>query len=397
MTLLLATLWAGCTDTVSPEFDAAKSDAMRQGGPAPATWEPDAVLTLSHALLGDLLTQVLGHYGTLEDDISIGVATLHPALTVQSVRLGRGECEGCLGVGATLEGTLDVTTALDLASTQSPMTVDAAFDAVVEVIDKGGSWIVQLTPKKLQDADVSVGGVGVGGAKATLRDWFNERLLADVPPQEITTLGGEELPLRGVKVVPTTRAVQLHLLTAVTDPVPVPVPTAVPKGWRVDVAPSTLVKLAAAQAYEAGPIEHDILPVPTSLTMRGDTFTLGLRLWRVKGRGWWRDYEVTGRVAVDKRKFDFEPVDSKKIGQSKGAALADPLSALGQGVILQAIEGALQTTLPATHRTRSDGLRTQVIARSIEGTKKRLTATGRVTIEEAPPRKKKGKTTRIVR
>lgn len=386
MVLLIVAL--GCPEPVRGDYEAAKVEALKRAGPAPQDWAPDAVLHLSHDMLGTLLTEVLAHYGTLEDDISAGVATLHPSLDVKKVTLGEGTCENCLGVTANLEGTLGIDSVVD---TTAPLVVDATFDAQVTVERTGPRWVLLLEPRELRDLDVTLSGVGLGYAKQPVRQWIDRNFLADVPPQEITTLGGEELPLRAVNVVPRPNAVQIHLLTAVLGSEPVPIVSATPKGWRLDVSPETLTGLAASEAYAAGPLQHDIVPVPNSLALDGDHFRLGIRLWRLSGRGWWRDYEVTGRVKVEQAKFTFHPEEAKKIKSSKGAAFADPIAALGQGVILKAIEQALETTLPATHREDADGLRTRVTAKSLTGSPGLLTAEGGIIVRPVPEKDAKKK------
>jgi len=380
MLLLLVAL--GCPRPITSDYEDAKVEALRRAGPAPKDWAPDAVLHLSHEALGAVVTDLLAAYGTLEDDVDASVATLHPALTVKRVDLGKGACDDCLGVTSRLEGTLGIDTAV--GDTEVPLTIDALFDAEVTVDRMGGSWVLRLKPRELRDLDVKVSGMGLGYAKPTVKQWVGDNLLADVPPQEITTLGGDDLPVRAVRVVPRDRALQIHILTAVAKGRPVPVVDATPDGWRLDVSPETLAGMAAAEAYAMGPLQRDVVPVPTSLALDGDRFTLGLRLWRLSGRGWWRDNEVTGKVAVDGNQFSFQPEDARKLRSSAGAAFADPLAALGQGVILQAIEQALETTLPATHRDDTEGLRTRVATKSLTGARGVVTAEGRLIIKPVP-------------
>ncbi len=388
MVWLIAML--GCPRPVASDFESAKVEATRRTSKVPSDWKPDAVLHLGHGMLDKLILELLEHYGTLEDDVYAGVATLHPSLTVKEVRLGEGACEDCLGVTTKLTGTLGVDTAL--GDTEVPLVVDVLFDAKVTVDRNAGGWGLNLQPRSLRDLDVTVSGLGLGYATQPVRQWLDTNLLADVPPQELTTLGGDDLPLRSVRVVPRPKALQVQLLTVLPKAKPVAIVDAAPEGWRLDVSPSTLTGMAAAVAYEQGPLERDIVPTPTSLALDGDRFTLGLRLWRVSGKGWWRDYEVTGRVTVERGRFHFEPESAKKVRASRGAALADPLAALGRGVILKAIEEALATTLPATHRDDAEGLRTRVTARSISGRPGRITAEGDMVVrplEEVGKRRKR--------
>jgi len=91
----------------------------------------------------------------------------------------------------------------------------------------------------------------------------------------------------------------LELLTDTPDPQAVREPDQVPgNGWRLDLATDSLLDLARIASFRAEPLPRQIVAEPTSLYVDGRSFTLGLRLWRVKGRGWWRDYSVTGTLAV---------------------------------------------------------------------------------------------------
>jgi len=310
------------------------------------------------------------------------VAPPRLALAVKGVDLAAGACDSCLGVTSRLKGTLGIDTAV--SRTRVPMTVDATFDAEVTVDQVGDSWVVQLQPRELRDLDVKLSRLGLGYARPLVRKWIDKNLLADVPPQEITTPDGDELPVRAVRVVPNEDAVQVHVLTAIARGRAVPIVHAIPVGWRLDISTETLAGLAATQAYRMGPLDHNVVPVPTSLALEDDRFTLGLRLWRLSGRGWWRDYEVTGTVGVARSKLELEPTEAKRVRASAGAAIADPLATLGQGVILDTIESALKTTLPAIHHEDIDELRTRVALNSLTGAQGVVIAEGRLHVGPIP-------------
>ena len=117
----------------------------------------------------------------------------------------------------------------------------------------------------------------------------------------------------------------------------------------------------------AEPLDFDIVPEPTHLTIEGDTFELGLRLWRVSGRGWWRDYTISGTVEAGTKRVLLAPVSVTKDAASPGAALVDPLAFLGQGVILRTIESALNTSMPASRADRFIGLDAALSVSKVQG------------------------------
>ena len=310
---------AGCPRSVMQDFRDAKQAALDKPEDPQGRWQPDAVLHISHDVLERLVNRMLSDYGTLAGTLDATVATLRPRLSVKQVNLGKGDCPRCLGVGTKLAGTLKVGTAV--GSTSVPATVDLAFDIVLDVESRQGEHLIQVQPRRLRDLNVTINGVGLGYARSTVQSWVDQSLLTDVPPQEVTTIGGDDFPVRAVKVVPVQDAVQIHVLTSAPDAASIPVPRVAPQGWRLDIAPRTLVAMAAAEAYRAGPVAHDVVPVPTSLGLQEDRFTLGLRLWRTKGRGWWRDYEVTGSVKVDGNKIVLTPRTPRKQASRPGLRL----------------------------------------------------------------------------
>jgi hypothetical protein len=91
-----------------------------------------------------------------------------------------------------------------------------------------------------------------------------------------------------------------------------------------------------------------VMGEPTKLELNTDGFLIGLRLWKTTGRGWWRDYEVGGEWRLEEGELVMKPGKVKDMGHSRGAALADPLIALAEGVIQKAIGGALNTAVPTS-------------------------------------------------
>ena len=95
-------------------------------------------------------------------------------------------------------------------------------------------------------------------------------------------------------------------------------------------------------------LSHDVVADPRALDIKRGAFELQLRLWRIKGRGWWRDYTVSGSFTHENGRVVLEPKDVRQTGQSPGAVLVDPLAALAEGHILDGMARALQTSVPTT-------------------------------------------------
>ncbi len=366
MSLMLVA--SGCAGTVMPQYREARTAALASPPPPPPNWKPDAVLHLSPEAIDEIVEALLDQLGPLKGSLDAGVARLEPRLTLKRLTLRRAKgCDDCVSVDLSLDGRVNVVT--PLGSAKSPVDAQLAFDAVFEVeADERGLWQVLLVPRRVRDLDVSMGGTRVATAGGTIQRWIERSLFQDMPPQRIATLGSVDLPLRAVRVATAGRTIQLHLLTASPAAHPIPVERRKPARWQLDIHPDSLVAMAAAESYRAGAVAKDVVPVPTSLELdEHGGFRMGLRLWRIKGKGWWRDYEVEGTATIDGDDVDLTPSGVTEQGKSKGAVFVDPLAALGEGVILKTIERALETSLPANHREKVEGLKTVIGLEQLTG------------------------------
>lgn len=364
--LLIAALCTpGCAPSVIPEFNAARDAALADPGPAPQDWEPDAVVTLSERLVDEALEDLLDVHGKMESAIDVGPLKATPKLKVTGVELSRARCADCLGIKAELGGHLKVST--PLGAVKAPVSAMLDFDAVFGLDAAEDTWTLTIAPKKVRQVDVDVAGADFSPLTQPLTSWVSDAL-AQAGPLPVADLGSSALPIRGMKVSPAGRDLRLQLLTATPDPVAVREPDGPPgEGWRLDLATDTLLDLARKATFQAEPLPHSIVPEPTSLIVTDDTFVLGLRLWHVKGRGWWRDYDVHGHLKVQGNDIELTPQNVDDVARSRGAAWADPLAALAQGAILKALERALETSVPAVHRDKGEKVRLVVTIEAIEG------------------------------
>ncbi|MEN0065758.1 MAG: hypothetical protein AAGA48_26705 [Myxococcota bacterium] len=349
---MVALLALSACVSVIPEFEAAKSRSLAAPGPTPTTWQPDAVLHMSGSAVNAMVRDAIQDYGTFSARIDLTAFALVPnlELTEMSVSPGKGEgCDDCLGVAIKLDGLLGLDTLV--GETSTTLGADGSMD-VRFLVDQSedGTWTVSVQPTRFRFLNVSVGpvAVGVGGLGETIEGWIDRNLIATVPPQEMMSLAPEDLPIKALRIVPDEGSVQFHLLTRATERGGVAVDGPRPeKGWRMDISQRSIVSLARTEAFKAEPLTRGIVPVPNLFSMDSDSFTLGLRLWRTEGRGWWRDYEVKGTVRVDNDEIKLKATDVQQVDKSPGAAAADPLVALARGLILNVIEKAFETSLPA--------------------------------------------------
>ncbi|MEC7946562.1 MAG: hypothetical protein VX265_03280, partial [Myxococcota bacterium] len=149
--------------------------------------------------------------------------------------------------------------------------------------------------------------------------------------------------------------------------------------------------LMRRMAFEAGPQELDVAIDPRALAVDGDRFTLALRLWRLKGAGWWRDYTVEGRMGVQRGALRMVGRDAREGEKSRGAGLADPIALLAEGRILDAVGDGVDQSLPAAQTIDVKGVRLAARLDTAQGDASALAVAGTLQISAAGTRPREGR------
>lgn len=391
LALFMLALLTGCPSGVLEEYEQAKGAALTDPGPAPAHWNPDAVVSISDQLLDELLAEALREDGALSEAVPIkgplGVrGTVTPDLTVDSLQLAPSKgCASCVAVDAALSG--DVSWTLGPARGTFPLTATIGLDTEIDAVrNEEGTWEIRAIPQDVRQADVDFGGGGAkvsGLAEGPVKEWLREALDERKQALVVARIDGEELPLRALRVKPHEAGVRIEMLTTAPELQTAKPSSAMPEeGWRLEIAPGSLLAIAKRASFEAGPVSHDVVIEPTHISLNSDGFDMDMRLWRIKGKGWWRDYHTEGALAVDGRRIALTPETVEERGKSAGAVLVDPLAALGHGVILKAIEDSLETSVPGIHRASAGKRTTEVRIREIDGTGAMVRVTGTLVFKE---------------
>ena len=351
--LMTALLLSACGPSVVGDFEAARRAALRDLGPVPSDWEPDLRVRMSEDTLGRALSTVMEDHGRLREELTLGPLSVVPSLDVTklaAVDAARSDCEDCLSFEAAVLGQLEIQGLLPIPPVRASGRV--TIDAVVQTELSHDDVLVSISPVEVRALELDAGNLAlrlgsylVPGVLQALR----EQVLEAVPPIPLLRLPADLLPIRASRVESTDRGVQMGFLTTSPSPHPVMAPPRSDSDFVAAISSESLVGILAREAYQAGPVTHGVVPVPTALALIDRTFSLGLRLWRPKGRGWWRDVEVRGTSQIEGTDIQLEAADAVEVAQSKGAAAADPLAAMVEGRILKGIADALSTTVPASH------------------------------------------------
>lgn len=356
--LLLSAL-LGCASNVHTLYEQARAQALADPGPPPESWTPHATLAISWPLVDGLFAEALDDRlkkagKPTEISLPLGlVARLTPDLGLEEAHMGPApDCGSCALIRTSFSGSLRWT----VGTLEGHLPMDAAVDVVVNLASspaQGGGLKVEAELKRvgvrlLKDLSLPRVEADLSSPMAT---WVQERFQKDFPRIEVARVGDAETPLRALRIQPVTGDLRIGILTGSPSVTDVSDPERGDAAWAVAISQQALLDLARRVAFEEGPDEeYGVVPEPVSISMDGNRFDMGLKLWRLEGRGWWRTYDVAGAVKVGQKRMKMEPRDVKETGHSRGAGLADPLVALAKGYVLKAIEEGATIAEPAHQR-----------------------------------------------
>lgn len=354
--MLSLLFFAACTPDVRPLYEEEKVRALAVAIDAPTKWEPDLVVAIGEGALGSAVDAAASaaleaNASKLQVSLPLGAAAeLKPQLRVTRADLGPGQgCESCLHFDLDIRG--DVKWGLGSLGGSFPVRIGAAGQLQI-VVEKG----TQVVARPFRVGKVEVSGGDFGALRvdpsSVLQDYVRAAIGEALPPVPLVDLAKSGLPVRLVRIKNGKDAVRIEALTDVPGARPAIVPDPGKDGILVGVSETAATGLIRRAAFEKGLLQYNVAVDPRSLDVEGETFALGLRVWRLEGRGWWRDYDVKGdlRVADGKLQLQTDSRLVKQVDASPGAGLADPLAALLEGQFLQIIAEQLTQTLPAARR-----------------------------------------------
>ncbi len=353
--LLVLGLW-GCVPDVRPLYEEEKARAAAIATDAPSQWEPDLVIGIGEAALGQAVdaagTEALERSSKLlELSFPLGAAAqLKPKLRVTRAELEPGKgCDSCLHFDLDIRG--EVKWSLAALGGSFPLHVEVGGQLQI-LVEKGTTVVARpFRVGKVVIAGAEFGALRVDPS-ALLQDYVRAAIGEALPPIPLVDLSESGLPIRLVRIKNGKDAVRIEVLTDVPATIPAVVPDPGREGVLVGISETALAGLLRREAYASGLHQMNIAVDPRAVTVEGDRFDLDLRIWRLEGKGWWRDYDVQGTLAIENGKLRLRTEERlvKQVAASPCAGLADPLVALFQAKILEAIATNLDRTLPAARR-----------------------------------------------
>lgn len=368
---MLFALLLSCTPDIQGLYDREQAQALARATGTPSTWAPDLVLglttpTLNRALEAALDVVLERELATLQVRTPVGLtAEVRPALRAESVRVRPDDaCAGCFTFDALLKGP--VHWKLGPAEGRVPVSFTAAGQVQVAIEDNRR---VTLSPRGVKRVRLTAGELGaIGGpVDEVVQEWIRTVLADRVGPLALAELDPSALPLRAVRLATGAEGAALEVLTDVPGSGAVRGWTWPPDGGALMVSETALTGLARRAAFQAGVQEAEIAVDPRALRVDGTGFTLDLRVYRLVGRGWWRDYDVRGDLLVQKSRLHLVAREARQVEESPGAGIVDPLAALFQGKVLEAVVDNLHGAIPGKHRVDAGPVRVVGTVRAVDG------------------------------
>lgn len=374
--------------SVIPLYEEARTEALSDPGAPGGRWQPDARIDLSEPVLDDLLSTVVVGTTITDVPVNVGVGSLSAKLEIRKFGLVPQPPDGQLdGLAADIRIAGPVTAKTPLGAVEQQVGAQGRLVATLSVEPRDGGYAVVVHPKRLERLEIDAEGL----ASQVLSSSLGDLVVAAIPAFDVTTLPADALPVRAVRVERTDAGVTLLLRSAAPDGAALPdLPAPPGDGFRVAISAASLQQLARRQAFLADPLQHDVVPEPTSLRLANDgAFVLGLRLWRPVGRGWWRTCEVKGAFEVKNGHLKIRTDSVEEVDQSQGAAFADPLMALAEGVVFRTMERALDVSVPAMRTDKlAGGARAATVIERVDVVGQAVLATGQVELTEAKKRRR---------
>lgn len=372
-------LLLACGPDIRSLYDEARAQAQVIASEVPPAWQPDLVVAIGEDALASVIvlagSQALdANSRPLTLDLPLGFhATLHPSLRVRSAQIDPGQgCESCVHFDLEVRG--DVSWSVGGLGGNFPANLAVSGQLQLGVEDR-----TRIVASLFKIGKVSLHSGDLGGLRASpsglLQDWVRATLGTALPAIPIADLG--DLPIRLLRIRTGEHAIRAEVLTNVAGAQPAVVPDPPPDAFVLGLSETALAGLLRREAFARGAVAMGVIVEPRAVDVEGLGFHLDLRLWRLVGAGWWRDYNVAGTLAIQDGKIRIEPMKVIQIASSPGAEWADPLAALAQAQILDAIASNLQRKLPAS-KPGLGGMRLRAVATGVRGMGETLLVEGQL-------------------
>ena len=377
-------LLMGCGPDIHALYEEQRVTALTIASSVETPWEPDLVFALGAGAMAKAVdaaaTAALEKKAKpLSLELPLGAsASLTPRLRVGRATLSPSDaCESCLHFDLQVRGTID----WSLGALDGSFPADVEVGGAVELRVESGT---QVVARPFRVGKVAMKSGELGGLRANpstvVQDFVRKAVGESLPPIPLVDLSATGLPIRDLRLDTADNTARIEVLTNVPGARPATVGIPGNDMILLGISETALAGLLRRNAFAQGPVYMDTAIDPQAIHVEGNNFQLNLRLWRLVGSGWWRDYDILGTLAVSDNKIALAPTIVQETGQSAGAEWVDPLAALFETQILAGIADSLQRSLPAATRQDVAGVGLRAIAKTVRGENNTLVIEGELRV-----------------
>lgn len=379
--LPLFLLFSCSNPALQEEYEARKAAALSAPGEVPKGWEAEGALRMCGPAMEQMLGTAIARESKAARPMDVkGMGTIKPVLELKSFKLIEPACKECVGTKGRLEGNAEVKVAG--IKTKIPFKANFEMDLRFSSEQRGERRHIVLTPQEVRKLKVKFEGAAPMNLSGVVEK-YGAQVLAQIDPVDLGDLGGPELHLRDARVVGDGGCMRIELLTDAPEPAAVGKwPKAPEEGWQAVVSEEALLAIARREAFALGDVADGmgIYAEPTSLDVDGDAFTLGLRVWRLGGPDWWRDYTLKGSLAVKGQELVLAADEVIEGPKSEGAGVADPLALVGEAYLMRILQDSAQGALPAADSFSMGSSQWSVVTEDARGVGDSLVISGKIQI-----------------
>lgn len=384
--LLLAALVA-CSSVVKDEFQATYAEVTRPPQPIGPDWDPDIAVRVAPGIVEAAIAAALQGVD-LSTYVEVPGGDLEPKLTVENLRIRdpKTRCDGCIGLKSALKGTVGFK--LLTFAGKANVRIHVGLDTRLHVRQEADGWVVLADPPTVTEIETDLDVVNRTVSDfivSPLAQWVSTTIGTRVQPIVLARLGQIDVPLQALRVSVQNGAVALDARTTAPGDQVVGEAIEPGTGWTARISAASVEAAARQAAFKQGSLGFGVWIDPRGIDIDDDTFLLNLRLWRVSGSGWWRDYEVQADMAIDGGKLQLTPRDVRQTDASPNAGLVDPIAALLQGKILDVISSAINTSVPTSRTQDIQGTRSTWEILLLNRSEQDLLMVGRATFDGTTP------------
>lgn len=388
LALLLFTMGCTCAPdaAVHDAFEAAKAEALAPPAAVEHDWEPDALLQIAPPLFDELVGHALKSHGPIRRELRRMGVTLMPEVTFDSADLTASPvCDACVLADLGMVGTVTWRSGL-LGTGTVPIRVETQAIIELDAVRRDAGWEIRAAPRTAEHVAVAMPlmpRVVLELFDEPLRVWVQGEL-EEMEPKVAGRLS-ERYPVAALRLVPAGNGLEVEVRTTATRPGVLQGSPARPTdGWLVHVATASAVSLARTYLFQRGPrTPLEVVAVPEAMGVTGNRLTVDLRVWRPVGVGWWRDLRAEATLDIEGAEVVLEPTGAEVVAASDGAIRADPLAAMGQGLMVSELQKAMRRRISAVRSTELVGRTLTARPTSLLGTEGGavLQVTGELSIE----------------